>query len=153
MSDRTVADEDPSDEAGIAVGTLQSVFDDNPVRVAVLFGSRVTGLVDKRSDVDIAVEFADSVGTAGEAYGALLADISLALDRNDIDFSVVSDLDPRVGYDASEHGHLVVGSRERVRTLRDRFDARRPDPPSREHFREGFDDALATVDSALNGEA
>ena len=132
---------------------LQSVLRSHPVRVAVLFGSSVTGSADGQSDVDIAVELDESVEDTVEAYRALLTDLSVALDRNDIDLSLVGDLDPRVGHEAFEHGVLVHGTNGRVRALRDRFETEQSEVPSTETLRDRFDDALANVDSALDGEA
>jgi hypothetical protein len=65
----------------------------------------------------------------------------------------VSDLDPRVGHEAFDHGILVTGSKERARTLRAQFETGRSEAPSTDTLRDRFDNALANVDSALDGEA
>jgi predicted nucleotidyltransferase len=140
-------------DADVDIQALRSVLHSHPVRVAVLFGSSATGSTDGRSDVDIAIEFDGSVENTVATYMAILTDISIALDRNDIDLSLVRDLDPRVGHEAFDHGILLCGSEERARTLRDQFEAERPETPSTETLRDRFDDALANVDSELDGEA
>jgi predicted nucleotidyltransferase len=83
----TGRNEAPTD-VGVDIEALRSVLGSYPVRVAVLFGSSVTGSADGQSDVDIAVEFDDGVENTVDIYRALLTDISITLDRNDIDLSL-----------------------------------------------------------------
>lgn len=128
---------------------IRETLRDHPVELAVLFGSTVTGTADPGSDVDLAVELAeDADRSRSEVVMDLLVDLSIALDRNDLDLSLVEDLKPRVGLAAFEHGELLVGSPERATEHREAF-ARRVDEPSPEALRERLDDAIDDVDRLL----
>jgi len=139
LSEREIA-------GSIDADRIRTVLDRYPIRLAVLFGSQVTGVADASSDVDIAVEFEESVEDPGETLLSLLADLSVALDRNDIDLSLVDDLDPRVGRAAFSHGVLLSGSAARADALRDEFEAaaerREPD----RSLRDRLDETLERVD-------
>jgi predicted nucleotidyltransferase len=126
------------------IAAIRDTVEDHPVRLAVLFGSRVAGGADDHSDVDIVVEFDPAVDDRGQALFSLLADLSVALDRNDIDLSVVSDLDPRVGRAAFAHGRLVHGSPERADQHRRRFADATSDADR--SLRERFDEAVDGVE-------
>jgi predicted nucleotidyltransferase len=140
--------ERPGQEIDISVdtGRIRAVLDRYPVRLAVLFGSQVTGVADASSDVDLAVEFEGSVDDPGETLLSLLADLSVALDRNDIDLSLVDDLDPRVGRAAFSHGILLVGSVERANALREEFETAVEGRESDRSLRERLDETLERVD-------
>lgn len=140
-------------ETDVDIDALRSELGEHPVRLAVLFGSRVTGRTDRRSDVDLLVEFDETVDNTVTAYQSLLADLSIVLERNDIDLSLVPDIDPRVGRQALDEGLCLVGSTERMRVLQTEFESREPAEPTKEQLRERFDDALSNVDKALDGEA
>jgi predicted nucleotidyltransferase len=125
---------------------IRAVIDRYPVRLAVLFGSQVTGVADASSDVDFAVEFEASVDDPGETLLSLLADLSVALDRNDIDLSLVDDLDPRVGRAAFSHGVLLSGSVERANALREEFETAAERSESERSLRDRLDETLERVD-------
>lgn len=134
----------------IDVDRLREVFDQHPVQLAVLFGSAARGTSHPTSDVDLAVEFDDAIEDEKQALLSLLTDLSIELDRNDVDVAVVSDLKPAVGLAAFSNGVLVIGSPERMETHRERFereverlDADRPS------LRERFDAVIEGVDRAL----
>lgn len=138
-----------SDGAGaadlsVAIERLGRVFHDQPVRLAVLFGSQADGTASEASDVDIVVEFDESVDDRRSAKVALLTALSVALDRNDIDLSLVSDIDPEVGAVAFSTGRLLCGSRDRFDHLADRFARQRPSDDR--SLRDRFDRALDNVD-------
>lgn len=120
-------------------GTLRTVLQQYPIRLAVLFGSQVVGNADSRSDIDLAIELAphDDEATT-DLYMSILTDLSIALERDDIDLTLVKDLKPRVGLAAFTRGELLIGSAERMRTHRERFerqveqlDASEPSPGER----------------------
>lgn len=147
--------EDPAPEAALSVdvGAIRDVLADHPVRLAVLFGSRVDGTADESSDVDIAVEFDPEISDPPSALLSLLADLSVALDRNDLDVGVVDDLTPRVGLTAFEDGILLCGSHERAAVHRERFAERVASTARDRSLRERFDDALRSIDRLVDGEA
>lgn len=102
------------------------------------------------SDIDIAVEFEDSV-TATDEILPLIADLSSALDRNDIDLSVVHDIKPRVGVAAFSNGILLVGSEERMELHRIRFERAVNAIKEKESLslRERFDRVIENIDTTL----
>lgn len=134
----------------VDVEALRGVLRRHPVRLAVAFGSAVTGETHPRSDVDLAVEFDDTVDDAADAYMSLLADLGDALGRDDIDLGLVADLKPRVGLAAFEEGVLLVGTPDRFETHRDRFEDAVTDlERNRPSLRERFDAVIENVDEVL----
>lgn len=131
-------------EPSIDLDRLRATLRDHPVRLAVLFGSRADGSADATSDVDLVVELDAVVDDRGRAKVELLTALSIALDRNDIDLSLVSEIDPAVGAAAFSNGKLLCGSRERFEALGRRFDDERSDGDA--SLRERFDQTLANVD-------
>ncbi|MFC3958825.1 type VII toxin-antitoxin system MntA family adenylyltransferase antitoxin [Halovivax cerinus] len=138
-----------SGNRSLDLDTIRGVLADRPVRLAVLFGSQATGITDAQSDVDIAVELMEEAhGDASQIRMELLVALSIALDRNDIDLSLISDLTPRVGLAAFTEGQLIVGSTERMRHHRHRFE-RRVTEQGQDDLRERFDAVLENVDAAV----
>lgn len=136
------------------VDALRRVLESHPVRVAVVFGSEVAGQTHSRSDLDLVVEFDESVESVKGAVLSLHADLASALDRNDVDLSLVSDLKPRVGLAAFSDGKLVVGSRDRIERHRERFERAIEDQADRRAtLRERFDAVIEDVDAALGKQA
>ncbi|WP_049927856.1 type VII toxin-antitoxin system MntA family adenylyltransferase antitoxin [Halopiger goleimassiliensis] len=139
-----------TDATAIDRDAVERVLRDQPVRLAVLFGSAVDGHTHPHSDIDIAVEFDRSVDEVGEARLTLATALSTTLERNDIDLSVLSDLDPRVGYDATTNGIILVGSSDRLLDHRDRFErelGERNDASPGDRF----DAVLERIDAHLEG--
>lgn len=150
MVDRTPADDASVDgtqpDQSVDLDRIRAVLDEHPVRLAVLFGSRTRGMADPESDIDLAVEFEDSVDDRGQALLELLTDLSVALDRNDVDLAVVDDLNPRVGHAAFAQGRLLCGSPDRAERHRKRFVEAVDSRQSPRSLRERFDDTLDRVD-------
>lgn len=142
----------PDDAVSVDLPAIRSVLEDHPVRVAVLFGSQVDGTTDASSDVDLAVEFDGGVSDRSAALLRLLADLSIALGRNDVDIALVENLAPRVGLAAFEEGILLAGTSDAAREHRDRFDEHVTESSTRS-LRDRFDAALAAVDRHVDGEA
>lgn len=103
--------------------TLRRVLSRHPIRLAVVFGSQVRGDAHPTSDIDLAVEFDDSVeGAKTDARLRLIADVSSALGRNAVDVVDIATIRPAVGKSALEHGIVLLGSSERAEHYRDAFD-------------------------------
>lgn len=141
-------------ERSVDLETVRTVLRNHPVRLAVLFGSQATGSADGRSDVDLAIELETHEGKRTDLYMRVLTDLSIALDRDDIDLALVEDLKPRVGLATFTHGKLLVGSDDRMRVHRERFERRverletsEPSPGER------FDAALERIGKAVRDEA
>lgn len=136
-------------EADVDRGDLRDVLDEHPIRLAVLFGSTVREDRHPQSDVDIVVEFDHCDPTTDERL-ALIADLSKALDRNDVDLADVDDLDPHVGSCAFAEGELLVGSEDRFQELHRRFRSLadrddQPDPGER------FDEVVERIEKVVEG--
>jgi predicted nucleotidyltransferase len=143
-----------SSENGTAVDTdaLREVLADHPVRLAVLFGSAVRGDQHPHSDVDLAVEFDGTVDDPPtDAVLSLLADLSSALERNDVDLSVVTDLKPRVGLVAFTEGVPLVGSADRVAHWRSQFEREVAADDEDRSLRERFDAVIDAADEIVTG--
>lgn len=145
-SGREPASRATAPDSGVDVDRIRSALEGHPVRLAVLFGSQVTDAVDAESDVDVAVEFEPDVDDPGKALLAVLADLSVELDRNDIDVAVVDDFTPRVGLAAFTHGQVIRGSLERAETHRERFEELVNDAETPKSLSERFDETLERVD-------
>lgn len=132
---------------------LRTVLRRHPVRTAVLFGSQVTQEGGAERDVDVAIELDEDVSDPATVYMDVLRDLSVELDRNDVDLSLVDDLKPRVGVAAFERGERLVGSPERVRALRERFVQEASESRSSQSLRERLDGAIERVDELVEGDA
>lgn len=140
----------PAGEPSVDVETLREVLESHPVRLAVLFGSEVTGRSHSGSDLDVAVEFDESVTDVRGAFLGLHSALSSGLQRNDVDLSVVSDLRPRVGLAAFSDGVLLVGTESRMDAHRSRFErAVAEGAERRATLRERFDAVIDNVDAAI----
>ena len=80
--------------------TVREVLEAQAVRLGVLFGSRARGTAGTHSDVDIAVEFDESVDDRFRARLTLGADLARALSTDDVDVVDLDDVRPAVGYSA-----------------------------------------------------
>lgn len=130
--------------------SLVAVLEEHPVCLAVLFGSTVRDERHPRSDLDVAVEFEPDCSDTLDTRLSLWADISSALDRNDVDLALVDDLDPRVGAQAFAEGELLVGSEDRFVRHRRRFE-RLAERDDRTSPADRFDEALERLDRVMEG--
>jgi predicted nucleotidyltransferase len=123
--------------------TVRDVLVDHPVRLGVLFGSHARTESGVHSDVDVAVEFDRSVA-GSDPYSALLvlvADLTRALDTDDVDVVDLDSVRPEVGRSALSDAVVLVGDPDRVDRLARRFD-RRTDTPAPAERRRRFDEVL-----------
>lgn len=130
--------------------TVATALADHPVSVGFLFGSRARGESHDRSDVDVAVVFADSEPGEGghvDARLALGADLALALGTDDVDVVDLESASPSLVRAVFRDGDRLVGSESDTARLRTALlDDTDPDPRTP---RERFDDALDAVDDHL----
>lgn len=133
----------------IPVQRLRAILNDAPVRVAILFGSRATDSTHAQSDIDIAIEF-DSLEPGDSGYNdvflGLSASVSEVLGTDDVDLVDVHSLSPSFVRSVFGDGVLLVGSPDRVETLRASLlndDADEQPPGDR------FDNALRRIDEHL----
>lgn len=116
-----------SSVAGIPAGVREAVIqrlEEAPVSLALLFGSYATGEATSGSDVDIAVEYDESVDIA-DVHLRLVADLARLLGTDAVDVVHLSTVDPRIAVEALEHGQVLVGSTEAASRLRGRLEPAR----------------------------
>lgn len=111
----------PTDALQAVTGRLEAA----PVTLGLLFGSQATGDAAPGSDIDIAVEYEADLKALADVHLRLVADLTRALGRDDIDVIRLSSVDPRVAVEALEHGQLLVGTAEEADRLRDQLEAER----------------------------
>ena len=136
-------------EPDIPAQRLRSTLDDAPVRLAILFGSRVTGRIHTQSDIDLAVEFADiepGDPAYNETFFGLTAALSDALGTDDIDLVDIRSLSPSLARSVFDDGILVLGTVDRAETLSASILSDEPDERSPG---DRFDDALRRIDEHL----
>lgn len=136
--------------ADVDIDALRAVLEGHPVRLAVLFGSRVRGTATAESDVDLAVEFHEELSD-DERHRAtleLIVDLMEALGVNDVDVTDLEGVRPTVGASALETGIVVLGDDEHVAELRERLDGRRTVRSHAERMRR-FDELLARLEETV----
>jgi len=146
-----------SEEAAInnslPLETLREVLQEHPVQLAILFGSHVSGDAHSRSDIDMAVEF-DTVRPSDPVYNevflGLSADLSEALETDDVDLVDLQTTSPELAETIFDHGVLLIGDPEHVADVRSQLTATEKQTQSP---RERFDAAVARIDRHLSGSA
>lgn len=100
---------------GVDVEGMRAALADTPVTFAILFGSRVRGASDDRSDVDVTLQFPAEM-TALERFRSrnrIDADLQSYADAF-VDVSDVESLPVPVAYAALRDGIILVGDEEAV---------------------------------------
>lgn len=100
-------------------------LEEAPVSLALLFGSYATGHATTGSDVDIAVEYDETLEDVTDTHLSLVADLTRILGRDDLDVVRLTSVDPRIAVEALEYGQLLVGTAEEATQLRTRLEAAR----------------------------
>jgi predicted nucleotidyltransferase len=136
-------DDLPPDVRDALVDRLESA----PIELALLFGSYATGRATAGSDVDVAVAYEAGIANVMDEHLSLVADLTRILGRDDIDVVRLTAVDPRIAVEALEHGRLLVGTREDVRSLRDRLEA--PSREREEAARERIENAERAIERRL----
>lgn len=128
--------------------SLRAVFADWSVSVAICYGSQATGQTHDRSDVDLAVEFAEiQPGDKGynDAFFGLYADVTEALGMEAVDLVDVHSLSGSLARAVFETGVLVYGDPARVDILHEQLDTEVDERPPRERL----DEAIERMDEYL----
>ena len=110
--------------------SFDTIFADTPVVVAWLFGSRASGRVHARSDIDIAVLFApETTPEERERWRLeLIGRLSAAYRSDAIDLAVLNDAPPLLRYEALRPRHVLYNRNDEervafeVRTMQEWFD-------------------------------
>ncbi len=122
------------------------VIERYPVRFAVLFGSHARGTQTEFSDIDIAVEFDESVADSDRtrARARLISDLSKELGTDAVDVADFAAIRPSVAVSALEHGSILVGDEKRAASLHERFE-RQVTKTTHEERMDRFDELLARI--------
>ena len=134
----------------LPIETIRGVLREHSVQCALCFGSHATATTHPTSDIDIAVELETTQRedlAYNDAFFSLSADLSEALETDEVDLVDIHTLSPSVAASVFEEGILLVGDPEHAEELRRRVTDRSSDTRSP---RERFDDALAKIDDHLS---
>jgi len=127
------------DERDAVVSRLREA----PVRLALLFGSRARSGGVPGSDVDIAVAYDETVNDETATHLSLVADLTRALGRDDVDVVSLARVDPRIAVAALEEGELLVGTRPAAEAFREDLEA------AREHREREVQSRVADAERAI----
>ena len=136
-------------DAALDLDALQAMLREHPIRLAILFGSHATETTHATSDIDLAVEFDEhrpSDPNYNDVFLGLSADLSDALETDDVDLVDLHTVSPALAAAIFEQGVLLVGEAEHAAELRHQLTARESDQPSP---RDRLDAALARIDEHL----
>ncbi|MFC6941195.1 nucleotidyltransferase domain-containing protein [Salinirubellus sp. GCM10025818] len=128
---------------------LQAVLWEHPVQLAILFGSHVTDTTHATSDIDLAVEFDEhrpSDPSYNDVFLGLSADLSVALETDDVDLVDLHTVAPPLAAAIFENGVLLVGTEEHATELRRQLTTSGNDQQSP---RDRLDTALERIDHHL----
>lgn len=143
--------ESASIDSSLDLDTLRDVLREHPVRLAILFGSHATERANPASDGDIAVAF-EGVEPAdpryNDVYLGLSADLSDALETDDVDLVDLHGVSSSLAAAIFESGILIVGERDTANALARDLQAGEADGSS---ARERFETALDRIDAHLEG--
>lgn len=129
---------------------VKRVLRRHPIRVGVLFGSHARGTETAESDVDVAVEFEESL-SADERHEAridLIVDLMRTLGVNDVDVTDLDGARPAVAASALRTGIVLIDDEGRADRLLDAFEADTTDRSHEERMRQ-FDELLARLEEAV----
>lgn len=131
----------------LSIAALRSALEEHPVRLAICFGSQVSGDRHERSDVDLAIEF-DGIRPGDPQYNDVFfecyAAVSEALGTDAIDLVDVHSLSGSLARAVFERGVLLLGDQERVEVLRETLT-----PPQDRSPRERLDETIERIDEHL----
>jgi Nucleotidyltransferase domain. len=129
---------------------LQTVFQEYPIRLAILFGSHATETTHPTSDIDFAFAFDEcrpSDPNYNDTFLGLSADLSDALETDDVDLVDLHTASPALCRAIFESGILIMGTPEYATECRRQMTARESD---RKSPRDRLDAALDRIDDHLD---
>lgn len=136
-------------DASLDLDALQAVLREHPVQLAILFGSHATETTHPTSDIDLAVEFdahRPSDPRYNDVFLGLSADLSDALETDDVDLVDLHAVSPALATAIFENGVLLVGEQGHATELRRQLTAADSEQPSP---RERLGAALDRIDAHL----
>ena len=118
-------------DASLDLDALQAVLQEHPVQLAILFGSHATETTHPRSDIDLAVEFdahRPSDSSYNDVFLGLSADLSDALETDDVDLVDLPAVSPALATAIFENGVHLVGEQAHATELRRQLTAAESEP-------------------------
>ena len=99
---------------GLDLASIRSILEESPVRVAILYGSFARGEANERSDVDLAVDFEESLSSVQrtQARLALIDQLSRKLRKDAVDVVPLSRMPEEFRREVLADGILLIGSIE-----------------------------------------
>jgi predicted nucleotidyltransferase len=132
----------------LPITELQKAFDQKPVRLAICFGSYVSGETHATSDIDIAVEFEKlEPGDSGynDVFFEVYEAVSQALGTDTVDLLDIHSLSNSLARSVLTNGVLVYGDIDRVEPLQEQ----RLSETNERSPRDRLDHAIERIDSHL----
>ena len=136
-------------DTSLDLDALQAVLREHPVRLAILFGSHATETAHATSDIDLAVEFDEhrpSEPSYNDVFLGLSANLSDALETDDVDLVDLHTVSPPLAAAIFENGVLLVGEAEHAAERRRQLT---PSESDQQSPRDRLDAALARIDDHL----
>lgn len=136
-------------DTSLDLDALQAVLREHPVRLTILFGSHATETAHATSDIDLAVEFDEhrsSDPSYNDVFLGLSADLSDALETDDVDIIDLHTVSPPLAAAIFENGVLLVGEAEHAAERRRQLT---PSESDQQSPRDRLDAALARIDDHL----
>ena len=134
------------DTARLSVDTeqLRSVVVDEPITVAVLYGSHARGEADDSSDIDLAIGFAEQLDPTEQTRVRLrlIERLSTELGTDAVDVVPLDQIQPSLKRMIAEEGIVIYGDPDAVPTATDT-------DSTREEAMETFDELLADIERVI----
>jgi len=134
------------DTANPSVDTeqLRSVVVDEPITVAVLYGSHARGEADDSSDIDLAIGFAEQLDPTEQTRVRLrlIERLSTELGTDAVDVVPLDQIQPSLKRTIAEEGIVIYGDPDAVPTATDT-------DSTREEAMETFDELLADIERVI----
>jgi predicted nucleotidyltransferase len=105
---------------GLDVEAIVRILEDTPVTLGVLYGSHARGEATARSDIDLAVEFDESLSSVERtrAHLGIIERLSTELETDDVDVVPLSRAPEDLLETILDDGILVLGATDDVETYR-----------------------------------
>lgn len=104
------------DEPAVDVEEMRAYLDEQPLQFALLFGSSATGTATERSDIDIVVQFSETLD-ADERFhrrNRIAGELMARLETDAVDVSDLDHLSTEIAHAALQEGIRIVGDEETV---------------------------------------
>ncbi|QIO20884.1 nucleotidyltransferase domain-containing protein [Haloarcula sp. JP-L23] len=135
----------------IDVNRITEIVMQQPVRLAVLYGSHVRGTATSDSDVDIAIAFEGERSSSErlERRVDLTVALSKALGTDSVDVADLDSIRPSIGQSALRTGIVLVGDQDTVSEYLERFERERDTEQTHDERMRRFDSILGRLEETV----